>query len=300
MVIFVYESNHIVLPTNTNRRRYLKGLAFGTFGFCTSWAISSKGDRDEWLEVVHEKLRLRNLPQPFEQMRIVHASDFHCSRTVSKKYLQRCIDRINALEPDVIVLTGDYITHDHAGRFGRRVSRLLAGLKARYGIYASLGNHDYGIGGGIRVERNGCLDEMIDSFQSAGIRVLRNEAGFLQIDEHRLWFVGLGDLWSSDFKPAKAFAQVDSDGPVITLAHNPESAGHICEFNFDALFCGHTHGCRFEWTTLPDRPILNRRRFKSGMYNVCERPLYVNRGLGRHGRLFNKRPEITVFTLLDA
>jgi predicted MPP superfamily phosphohydrolase len=246
---------------------------------------------------VHEQLRLRNLPQPFEQMRIVHASDFHCSRTVSGKYLSRCIDRINSLQPDVIVLTGDYITHDHAGRFSNRVTGLLAGLKSKYGIYAALGNHDYGIGGAIRIDRNGGLDEMINKFQSAGIRVLRNEAGFLQINEHKLWFVGLGDLWSNDFEPARAFAQVDSDGPVITLAHNPESAKHIGGFNFDALFCGHTHGCRFEWTTLPDRPLLIRRRFKAGMYNLGERPLYVNRGLGRHGRIFNKRPEITVFTL---
>jgi len=272
-------------------------VAFGAFGFCTSWAISSKGDRDEWVEIVHEQLCLRNLPRPFEQLRIVHASDFHCSRTVSEKYLRRCIDRINSLCPDVVVLTGDYITHDHTGRFSERVSRLLSGLKSRYGIYASLGNHDYGIGGAIRIDRNGGLDEMIDRFQTAGIRVLRNTAGFLQIDEHKLWFVGLGDLWSDDFEPAKAFAQVDSDGPVITLAHNPESAKHLSEFDFDALFCGHTHGCRFEWTTLPDRPLLNRRRFKAGMYSIGERQLYVNRGLGRHGRLFNKRPEITVFTL---
>lgn len=230
-------------------------------------------------------------------MRIVHASDFHCSRTVSEKYLQRCIKRINALQPDIVVLTGDYITHDYYGRFSRKVGRLLAGLKARYGIYATLGNHDYGIGGGIRVERNGTLNEMINSFHAAGIRVLRNEAGFVQINEHRLWFVGLGDLWSGDFEPARAFAQVDTDGPVITLAHNPESAGHIGEYNFDALVCGHTHGCKFEWTAMPDRPLLVRRRFNAGMYNLGERPLYVNRGLGRHGRIFNKRPEITVFTL---
>jgi predicted MPP superfamily phosphohydrolase len=230
-------------------------------------------------------------------MRIVHASDFHCSRTVSEKYLRHCIDRINSLEPDVIVLTGDYITHDHTGRFSDRVSGLLAGLKSKYGIYAALGNHDYGIGGAIRIDRNGGLDEMINRFKAAGIKVLRNEAGFLQKNEHKLWFVGLGDLWADDLEPEKAFAQVDSDGPVITLAHNPESARHIGGFNFDALVCGHTHGCRFEWTAMPDRPLLNRRQFKSGMYNVCERPLYVNRGLGRHGRIFNKRPEITVFTL---
>jgi predicted MPP superfamily phosphohydrolase len=230
-------------------------------------------------------------------MRIVHASDFHCSRTVTAKYLQRCIDRINALEPDVIVLTGDYITHDRTGRFSERVSELLAKLKSRYGIYAALGNHDYGIGGAIRIDRNGGLDEMIDRFEAGGIRVLRNEAQCLQIDGHKLWFVGLGDVWAYDCDPAKAFAQVDSAGPVIALVHNPDSARHLSGFDYDAIVCGHTHGCRYEWTTLPDRPLLMRRRFKAGMYRLGERSLYVNRGLGRHGRLFNKRPEITVFTL---
>lgn len=296
-MFFVYVSNDIVFTTNTNRGRYLKGLALGTFGFCTSWAISSKGDRDEWVEIVHERLRLRNLPKQFENMRIVHVTDFHCSRTVSEKYLQRCIDRINALYPDIIVMTGDYITHDHTGRFSKRVSRLLSRLKSRYGIYASLGNHDYGIGGAIRIDRNGGLDKMISRFHRSGIRVLRNSAGFVQVNDHKLWFVGLGDLWAKDFEPARAFAQVDSDGPVITLSHNPESEKHLSRYDYDALFCGHTHGCRFEWTALPDRPVLIRRRFKSGMYSLGERSVYVNRGLGRHGRIFNKRPEITVFTL---
>lgn len=272
-------------------------MAFGTFGFCTSWAVSTKGDRGEWMEVVHEQLRLSGLPKPFEQLRIVQASDFHCSRTVSKRYLKRCIDRINNLRPDVVVLTGDYITHDYYGRFGKRISGLLSRLESKYGVYAALGNHDYGYGGGIHVKRNGGLEEMVNNFQTAGIKVLRNQAGFLQIDDHKLWFVGLGDIWAGDFEPAKAFEQIDSDGPVITLSHNPESMGHLEEFDFDALICGHTHGAGFEWTALPDRPLINRRRFSSGMYHLGDRRLYVNRGLGRHGRLFNKRPEITVFTL---
>jgi hypothetical protein len=96
---------------------------------------------------------------------------------------------------------------------------------------------------------------------------------------------------------ARAFEQVDGGGPVITLSHNPESLGHIEDYNFDALICGHTHGVGFEWTALPDRPFFNRRQLSSGMYHFGDRRVYVNRGLGRHGRLFNKRPEITVFTL---
>lgn len=294
---FLIVSHHIVTLTKKKRSRYYRGLAFGTFGFCTKWAICPKGINAEWLEVVYEDLKLRNLPKTFEQMRIVQASDFHFSRTVSGNYLKHCIQRINSLEPDVIVLTGDYITHDMYGRFGRKIAHLLSRLHAPHGVYATLGNHDYGRGGGISVERNFSLDDMIDSFQAAGIHVLRNEADYLEKDEHKLWFVGLGDLWAGDFEPAKAFGQVNSEGPVITLAHNPESVEHIGEYDFDAMVCGHTHGGRFEWTTMADRPLVNRRQFSSGMYTVHERPMYVNRGLGRHGRLFNQRPEITVFTL---
>lgn len=284
--------------TIKKRGRYLKGAALGRLGFCTGWAVDVRGHGQEWIEVVEVDLRLKNLCDPFRGKRIVHVSDLHCSRTVSTKYLKYCIDRINLLEPDIVVLTGDYVTHDYYGRYSEKVVALVCDIRSRLGVYACLGNHDYGVGGVLGSRRDRSLRQMVEGIESGGVTVLRNQSSLLEIDGRRLWLVGLGDLWAGDFQPERAFAGVGDNGAVIALAHNPETLEHLHDFNVDMVMCGHTHGGQVEWTAFLDRPVMNRRSYYAGMYKVRGKMLYVNRGLGRHGKaIFNTRPEITVFSL---
>jgi hypothetical protein len=119
----------------------------------------------------------------------------------------------------------------------------------------------------------------------------------LDIDGHPLWFVGLGDLRAGDFQPHKAFAEVPTDQVSIALVHNPRGVEHLGEFAANAVVSGHTHGRKAKssvglpWT-------IDERRFHAGLYEVEGKKLYVNRGLGRVGRIrLNARPEITIFTL---
>lgn len=287
----------IAKARNKNRRRYIKGAAFGALGFCTPWAVNHTGSSRQWLEIVEAELKLANLGESFHGLRVVHISDLHYSRTVSGRYLKSCVRCINNLNPDVVLLTGDYITHDYYGRFRRKVVNILGQIKSKYGVYASLGNHDYGIGGGLHKRREDRLERMIERIGKTHVKVLRNSASYLEINGHKLWFVGLGDLWANDFLPHLAFREIDSAGAVIALSHNPDTAGHLHNYGCDMVVSGHTHGCRFEWTAFADKPLVNRRQFRGGMYHFGDKKLYVNRGLGRHGRWFNTRPEITVFTL---
>ncbi len=287
----------IAKAKNTNRRRYLKGAAFGALGFCTPWAVDHTGTSRQWLEIVETDLKLANLGESFHGLRMVHISDLHYSRTVSGRYLKNCVQWINNLNPDVVVLTGDYITHDYYGRFRRKVVKILGQIQSKYGVYASLGNHDYGIGGGLHRMREDKLEKMIGQIEKTHVKILRNSASCLEIDGHKLWFVGLGDLWADDFLPHIAFKDVDSAGAVIALSHNPDTIEHLHDYDCDMVVSGHTHGCGFEWTAFSDKPLVNRRQFREGMYQFGDKKLYVNRGLGRHGRWFNRRPEITVFTL---
>ena len=129
------------------------------------------------------------------------------------------------------------------------------------------------------------------------MRVLRNESCLLESGGRRLRFVGLGDIWADDFDPARAFAGIGSDEAVITLAHNPDSAELLHKFDFDTVMCGHTHGSRFHFTVVPGETGINRRFYYAGMYRIGSKKLYVNRGLGRLGKVFSTRPEITVFRL---
>lgn len=281
-----------------NRGMYLPGAALGNFGFCTSWAVDTHGGSREWIEVIEVDLSLPNLPKEFHGKRIIQISDLHCSKTVSAKYLMRCIERINMLKADIVVLTGDYVTHDYYGRFQQKVAMLLGKIESRLGVYACLGNHDYGVGGAFRLQKKDMLKRMIAEMQAGGVNVLRNESAVLEVGGKQLWFVGLGDLWANDFKPQKAFSGISGNGAVIALAHNPMVIKELHEFTADAVVSGHTHGSQIEWTTSLKGLAVNRRSYYSGMYQVGSKKLYVNRGLGRLGRaIFNTRPEITIFSL---
>ena len=278
--------------------KYLKGRALGNLGFCTRSAVAVHEDARQWLEIVEIDLDLQNLSDQFHGTRVVHISDLHCGRTVSPKYLHRCIHRINQLDPDIVVLTGDYITYDTFGRFRQEVIQLVGGIKSKLGTYACLGNHDYGVGSIFRSWRHDTLEHITEGMKTSGINILRNEAVVLEVAGQRLWLVGLGDLWAEDFHPEKAFSDVCGSDTVIALAHNPKSIERLDDFAVDAVMSGHTHGNQVAWTFSKKKPLAKRRSYYSGLYQVGEKKLYVNRGLGRVGKaFFSTRPEIAVFNL---
>jgi predicted MPP superfamily phosphohydrolase len=288
----------IYSDTGSNkRRRYFKGAILGSLGFCTSWAVDTQGAGPEWIEVVNIDLHLQSPHKQLHGTRIAHISDLHHSMTVSTDYLRRCIERVNLLEADLVVLTGDYITYDFRGTYREKVVALLGDIESRLGTYACLGNHDYGIRSLSGYKRELLLGRLIQGMQAKGITVLRNESIVLNINGYPLWFVGLGDLSTGDFKPHKAFADVPTNQVAIALVHNPSGIEHLGEFTAHAVVSGHTHGRKTKPIT--KRPWGTRyRRYHTGMYEVKGKKLYVNRGLGRVGRArLNTRPEITVFTL---
>ncbi len=275
----------------------MKGAALGSLGFCTRWAIDATGLAPEWTEVVETDLHIRNHDGRLHGKRIAHVSDLHCSRTVSSGYLRRCIERINLLDVDVVVLTGDYITYDFRGSFRRKIVNLLGNIESRFGTYACLGNHDYGVSSHSSSRRNHLFNYLTRGMETRGITVLRNKAAVLDLDGHPLWLVGLGDLRVGDFRPEEAFADVPEDQAKIALMHNPRGVEHLCHYAAHAVMSGHTHGRRTRFWRDPSG-VFSRRRFHSGMYEVKGTKLYVNRGLGRVGRAkLSIRPEITIFTL---
>jgi hypothetical protein len=240
---------------------------------------------------------VKNLPESFQGKKLIQVSDLHCSRTVSARYLSGCIQRINSLEPDIVLLTGDYVTHDLRGKYRRRIVDLVADIQSRHGVYACLGNHDYGIGSVLGSWNNELLYDLTDGLTSKGIRLLRNQSAQLEIDGRHLWLVGLGDYWVKDFDPDKAFADVPTQHSSIALVHNPDGFDHLQAYPASAILSGHTHGVQTCFAD-PRGFKITTRPYHAGMYRRGNKRLYVNRGLGRLGRCFlNSRPEITVFTL---
>jgi predicted MPP superfamily phosphohydrolase len=284
------------------RRKLIQQMALGIQGIPPGSAGQARWIEPYWVEMAEVELELPGLPQSFVGKRIVQISDVHVSRSIRRRYLKGCIREINHLEPDMVVLTGDYVTYDVRGQYKKKAVDLLGRIESKNGVFACLGNHDYGIIRGVRPVRPKQLDYLISGMEGEGITVLRNEAAALEIDGGRLWMVGLGDLWGRDFQPEKAFAEVPEDEPTIALAHNPDCFEYLRDYGADAVMCGHTHGGQMNiplWgpAILP----IKNKQYHSGLFEVGEQKLYVNRGLARLGRLtYNCMPEITVFTLREA
>ncbi len=279
------------------RVRHIKGAALGTLGFCTSWAVDTHGIGSQWIQLNYIDIPITKLPAKLVGKTIVQVSDLHCSRTVSGRYLKLCIDRINSIAADVVVLTGDYITHDINGKYRKKAVDLIAQIQSRYGIYACLGNHDYGIGSVFGSIRYDLLKEMTDYMSDKNITVLRNESAAADIDGQPLWLAGLGDIWVDDFRPDLAFADVPAGEPTVVLAHNPDTAGRLSAWPASVILSGHTHGGKDIWQIKPSLKVCSGR-YHSGMYELNGSKLYVNRGLGRLGRVrLHARPEITIFKL---
>jgi predicted MPP superfamily phosphohydrolase len=224
---------------------------------------------------------------------MLQLSDLHFGPQVDTNYLLSAVAKANSLEPDMVVLTGDYMTAAGTELIDP-ATQVLGRLKApQLGIYAILGNHDYGR----HWSDPNVADKLVTRLTELGITTLRNErrvVGGLQL-------VGLDDLWGPNFDAEKAFAQVDWSGPTLTLCHNPDAVDRA-DFRSCRgwILAGHTHGgqCKPPFLAPPLLPVTNKR-YTSGEFEVGQgRRLYINRGVGHLTRVrFNVRPEMTVFRL---
>jgi len=253
-----------------------------------------------WPTVEHIDMSFPRLAPPLQNLRILQLSDLHLSTRVPIDYLRKQLQRCLSLKPDLIAITGDFVTIGNSKTHSQLTS-LLQTLHAPFGVFAVLGNHDCGAysartPAGIGARR---ADSVSQAISSAGVTVLRNESHVLGIRDARLQLVGLDDLWSGFCDPDRAFAGVDPSLPCIALAHNPDVIDQIREMPSHWILCGHTHGgqVRIPFYGAPLLPVRNRQ-YDAGLFSVGQKRLYVNRGLGYLRPIrFNCRPEITLFTL---
>jgi predicted MPP superfamily phosphohydrolase len=243
---------------------------------------------------------LRELGEGFHGARIVHLSDLHCSPLVRDDYLYRCLDVVSELEPDFVVFTGDFITVGPRP-YARRISDLLARVRARTAKLAVLGNHDYGLWHPVGLgSTRGLAEYLTDQLIQAGIMVLNNSSHCFESEGSVLQFVGTEDPWSPRYSVEEAFGQARRRLPTVALVHNPDAAPDLAAAGAHWVLAGHTHGKRTPDTRLHRAAFPSRcRHWTGGRYSLGNgRMLYVNRGLGHARRVGPEgRPEITVFTL---
>ena len=253
------------------------------------------------LEVVEQTIRIRRLPDAFAGLRIAQVSDFHYDEYTEPYFIREMVKRINALAPDVVVLTGDFVSYGPLPRpVGARLSypcaEILSGITCAH-RFASLGNHDALVGAAT----------VADALKVHGIPTLLNSALPLERDGARLWFAGIRSSEEDRADLDLAIPrQATANEPVVLLAHEPDFATQVVQHGgVDLMLSGHTHGgqVRLPMIGTPEHLLPpGGRRFIQGHFSLDSLQLYVNRGIGTVGLpvRFRCPPELTLITLRPA
>jgi hypothetical protein len=227
-------------------------------------------------------------------LRIAVLTDLHVgSFRNGLDHLEAVVSRTNDQGPDLVVLLGDFVIRGGAGGSfvpPEPIAKRLAGLRARYGLAAVLGNHDWWFDG----------PRVRAALEHAGIRVLENEAIPLGAGRQRFWVAGVGDLWTRRVDIQAALSVVPTGAPVILLTHNPDVFPEVPE-RVALTLAGHTHGGQVALPLL-GRPIVPSRygqRYAYGLVVEDGRALFVSPGIGTSiiPVRFRVPPEISLATL---
>jgi predicted MPP superfamily phosphohydrolase len=256
------------------------------------------GVEPNWLEQTYHQIRLphRNLTTG---VRILHLSDFHASTVVPFSLIAKAIDDGLSMKPDVICLTGDFITN--AAVVDQEVyERLLRRLSNAAPTFACLGNHD---GGCWAVRMGGFSDADVVRrlLDAGGVSLLDNRSELVRTRGQSLRLVGVGDLWSDGVDGPVAFSEVRPEEPAILLAHNPDTKDILANHPWDVMLSGHTHGGQVLVPLLGTRFVpVKDKRFIAGLKEWNGRWVYVSRGVGNVcGVRVNCRPEVSLLHVVS-
>jgi uncharacterized protein len=261
------------------------------------------------VEVTRRSIPIRGLPQPLSGLRIVQLSDLHHGPWTSLSYLRRVVEQTNALKPDLIVLTGDYVHQSDV--YIAPVVQAMAGLKAKIGVVSTLGNHDWWENGELTIAEFQKYPNLplIDNSRLyvTAERTLEKSIGRSE-QKHAICVAGLGDLWEGTPDCDEALGGVPDFMPRLVLSHNPDTAEEPCVRKhaprIDLMLSGHTHGGQASFPVIgtPITPSRYGEKYAAGLVQSPVCPVYVNRGIGTTiiPMRFRVRPEIAVLELMPA
>lgn len=283
-------------PQCFTRRHFLIGAGATAAGLAL---YSGEIARHE-IDLVPRTISIYNLPSAFHGFRIVQISDIHLDEFTEPYFLERVVRHVNALNADMVLLTGDFVTHGsltfldgrHAARrCGEILSTLTCPLR-----YACLGNHDVAVSAPL----------VIESLTANGIPVLVDEHVPIERNGSRFWLCGVNDPGTTNPRLELAVPPLP-DGPVILMAHEPDYADTVRQHRrghlVDVMLAGHTHGGQIRLPFLGPLVLPPMgKKYAEGLFHLDTMQLYVNRGIGTVGLPFrlNCPPEITVITLQSA
>jgi len=252
-----------------------------------------------WLELDRQRIHLPGM-FPGNVIRIAQLSDLHSSPVVTEHLIEQAVDIALAANPDLICLTGDFITEDRYYDPAWYTS-VLRRLSSRAPCFAVFGNHDGGAWTSNSKVGVYSTDAVRKMLEAAGVAVLQNRWTEAAVRSQAIRLVGVGDLWSNECLPAAAFHGVPADGvPTVLLAHNPDSKEAAAPYRWELMLSGHTHGGQVVVPILGYSPApVQDRRYIKGLKPWNGRQVYVSAGVGSIGGVrFDCRPQVSLIELV--
>jgi uncharacterized protein len=254
----------------------------------------------EFIKLEHVKIHLPELSPQFDGLKIAHLSDFHYGPFTGEREIGHAVDRTNAESPDLVVLTGDFISAPTFGPIrGRRLTdpdnaqlcaNILGRLRAPLGVFAVLGNHDV------------IMDaaHLTEALQSRNIRVFANANQPMERGSARFWLAGINDVLSGHPRLDLALHGIPPREATVLLTHEPDFADFAADHPVHLQLSGHSHGGQMRLPLLgsPYLPPL-ARKYPYGYYRIRGMQLYTNRGIGTIflPMRLDAPPEVTILTL---
>ncbi|MFD2628223.1 metallophosphoesterase [Oceanobacillus kapialis] len=279
-----------------NRRSFLKksiGGLLALIGIGGGTYYYARDIEPRMLQVHQLKILDKAVPSAFEDFKIVQFSDTHIGFHYSVKQLNELVSKINQLNPDLIVFTGDLVDEPHVYQWNNQLIHVLQSLQAVHGKYWIYGNHDHGGYG---------TEKVREVMNASGFTLLQNEHTVIEQNNDRIILSGIDDVMLGSPNLAKALENVNHDLFTLLLAHEPDFADTTVNHPVNVQLSGHSHGgqVRLPFIGHLYTPKYSEK-YVEGKYllNEGKLQLFVNRGIGttRLPYRFFCRPELHVYTL---
>lgn len=271
------------LPMGAYMWTYLSGLVVCGYGVLV---------RRRWVRVVEREVRVTGLDRRLDGLRIAHLSDLHIGTLTPKSWGLAWSRFANERAPDLTVVTGDMVTS--GTDFHDDIAEVVGALRAREGVFASMGNHDY-FGEG---------EPLVSLLRDRGVRVLRNEGVVVERDGAKLWLAAIDDTWTRRDDLRAALDGRPDDASVVLLAHDPGRFDEAAEAGAHLVLSGHTHGGQIAMPFFSKAISLSSlaHPYNVGFYERGDATLYVHPGLGTTGppMRLGAAPEVTILVLRAA
>ncbi len=264
------------------------GAGLAAYGAAFLVAAYGSSLRRHWVRVVHVDVPIVGLSPELDGYRIAQMSDLHIGNFDTKRRGLAWAAQVSRLEPDLVAVTGDLVTTGSA--FYEDVAEVIGAVRARDGVFVSLGNHD---------QWN--PDELTRQIEARGPVVLRNRWQAVRRGDAELIVAGLDDRWAGKDDLETTLARRPERAPTVLLSHYPDFFEAAARRRVDLVLSGHTHGGQIAVPFMARRASLSTlaRQARHGLHLKGTSRLYVNAGLGTTGPPFRLGipPEITVFVL---